>query len=244
MSALVMGLVWELQETAEFGRPEKYVLLAYADHADSAGRNIYPSVDLVASKTFYEERAVQIITRKLQKAGYLVPDGVGPHGTNRWFIPIKYTPEGGAKIAPVQKADLKNAPEGNAPEPSVVVKPVVVVVKKGEGEIFAAYESEIGPLTPAISDAISAWLDDDQVPPSWIADAIHIAAISNKRSWKYIEGILKNWKAHGKEEKTTKTGGSHANNRSGSVKRPTAPKSAPVYSDADRAAADAINQKM
>jgi hypothetical protein len=153
MSAIITGLVWELPIQGEFGRPEKYILLAYADHADQNGRSIYPSVELVAQKTGYEERAVQQITHRLESMGYLVDDGTGPHGTNRWLIPLERDVTGGAKIAPripvsvgpaappdmaaskpakrgAKNAPLrKNAPEGNAPEgiapePSVEVKKI------------------------------------------------------------------------------------------------------------------------
>jgi hypothetical protein len=60
MSGLIMGLVWELPIAGDFGRAEKYVLLAYSDHSDQNGKNVYPSVDLVALKTGYQERAVQL----------------------------------------------------------------------------------------------------------------------------------------------------------------------------------------
>ena len=53
MSGLVMGLVWELPIEGEFGRAEKFILLAYADHSDQNGKNIFPSVDLISAKTGY-----------------------------------------------------------------------------------------------------------------------------------------------------------------------------------------------
>ena len=137
MSGLVMGLVWELDfsSVTKFERPEKYVLLAYADHADQNGGGIWPSIDLIAKKTGYSERMVQMITRDLEIAGYLVRDGTGQRGTNRYRIPVVRS-DGGAKIAPrpigkmsqiaphqmSQIAPEEIAPEEIAPEPSVVVK--------------------------------------------------------------------------------------------------------------------------
>jgi DnaD/phage-associated family protein len=206
MSSLVMGLVWELPETPDFGRAEKIVLLAYADHADSNGRNIYPSVDLMSRKTFYGERAVQMTTRKLEKAGYLIPDGKGPHGTNRWRIPIVTTEDGGAKIAPPQNKDAKNAPEGIAPE-GIAPEPSVEVFNPPatagtRGEVFRMFEQEIGILTPMIRDAINAWQND--VPHQWIIDAMRRAVVANKRSWAYVEAILKAWKAKGAQDTRSK----------------------------------------
>ena len=94
MSVKVMGLVWDL----EIERDLKYILLAYADHADHEGKNIFPAVATIARKTGYSERSVQAITRQLESLGLLLEDGKGPKGTNKWRIPL----QGGAEIAPVQ----------------------------------------------------------------------------------------------------------------------------------------------
>jgi len=205
MSALMMGLVWELPKTDAFGRPEKFVLLAYADHADQNGNNIYPSVELIAKKTCYEERAVQAITRNLEVQGLLVPRGMGPHGTNRWSIPIVRA-EGGAKIAPLSM--LKNAPEGNAPEGNAPEPSLEVNTDDDEGatqNIFAIYESNIGPLTPMISDGLKdAETDYGSV---WVNEAIQTAVLAGARSLKYIQAVLKNRKENGnfKPQKTRGT---------------------------------------
>lgn len=110
MSVKIMGLVWDLDNEA-IARDEKYILLAYADHADHLGKNIYPSVDTIAKKTGYKERATQMITRKLSKNGFLVPDGKGSRGTNRWFIPLD---KEGVRIAPANFAPPQNPAKGGA----------------------------------------------------------------------------------------------------------------------------------
>lgn len=254
MSALVMGLVWELQKTSDFGRAEKIILLAYADHADSNGRNIYPSVDLIARKTFYEERAVQLTTRKLESSGYLIPDGIGPRGTNRWRIPIETTQEGGAKIAPVQNQDVKNAPEGIAPE-GIAPEPSVVVLKpstasSGEDltrEIFRMYEAEIGLLTPLISDALKTW--SDEVPHQWLIDAMRRAVVSNKRSWAYVEAILRAWKAKGAQDtRPSKKDFNYGNSRTGNQQhagsKSPKPSGEKQPTEADRAAAERVKARQ
>jgi hypothetical protein len=109
MSGLLMGLTWQLELSDALTRAEKYVLLAYADHADQSGRNIFPSVDLVARKTGYSERAVQNSTRRLEENGYLIPDGQGPHGTNRYRIPLQIQ-NGASKIVPLVPGGAKTAP--------------------------------------------------------------------------------------------------------------------------------------
>lgn len=105
-------------------RDEKFILLAYGDHADHDGGNVYPSVALIARKTGYSERSVQSISRKLEREGRLVLDGKGPKGTKKWRIPIAV---GGAISAP--RGVQKTAPGGAdcdtggaiaaAPEPSL-----------------------------------------------------------------------------------------------------------------------------
>lgn len=69
----------------------------------------------------------------------------------------------------------------------------VVVVNSGLAEISTAYEKEFGALTPLIADAIQD--DVDTYSAEWVAEAMEIAVLANKRSWKYVQGILKQCKA-------------------------------------------------
>jgi DnaD/phage-associated family protein len=210
MSAIMTGLVWDLPILGEFGRPEKYILLAYADHADQNGRSIYPSVELISKKTGYEERAVQTITRSLEKLGYLVSDGQGPHGTNRWLIPLFRGPQG-AKIAPLpmlKNAPEEIAPEGNAPELKEVVKESTTT-RAGGQNLFTIYEQNFGPLTPMIAETLQD--AEKTYPAEWIENAMSEAVANNKRNWKYVEAILKRWQVDGPNSPKPKTGGEHAN---------------------------------
>src|SRR5574342_499607 len=115
MSVKIMGLVWDY----EIPRDEKFVLLAYADHASHDGTNVYPSVATIARKTGYSERSVQIITRKLQKMELLIPDGKGVKGTNKWRIPLVW----GAISAPANSAGVQNGSEGGAKPKEEGVQP-------------------------------------------------------------------------------------------------------------------------
>ena len=241
MSALVMGLVWELPETPEFGRPEKYVLLAYADHADSNGRNIYPSIELVMRKTFYEERSVQSITRRLEQTGYLVDSGVGPNGTNRWSIPIVLLRDGGAKIAPVQKTTQNFAPEGIAPEgiapkPSVVVKTDERYAKIGQALISLTG----GMVNSMTADMIEVWMEKHT--DEWILKAIEIARAKKARSANYVDSILVGWEANGyPKNRDQRVQGAKddrpVSNRGGKPVEQAAP------TDADREAAELVRQR-
>jgi len=65
-------------------------------------------------------------------------------------------------------------------------------------EVFRTYQSEIGVITPHISNLIGLWLDDPTCPSEWIIDVMKIAADNNKRNWAYCEAILKRWMVEGK----------------------------------------------
>jgi len=60
---------------------------------------------------------------------------------------------------------------------------------------FALYESNIGPLTPLIADALQA--AEKTYTPEWVELAILEAAKSNVRKLKYIEGVLRGYQDRG-----------------------------------------------
>lgn len=69
--------------------------------------------------------------------------------------------------------------------------------------IFAIYESNIGPLTPMIADSLN---DAEKLYTfEWVKDAIKVSVEHNKRNWKYCEAILKRWKEEGRGNEKKKT---------------------------------------
>lgn len=85
MSVKAMAAVWDM----EIKDPaEKFVLLAYADHADHQGGSIYPAVATIAQKTGYDERSVRRIAHRLVESGRLIPNGKGAKGTIRYRIDL------------------------------------------------------------------------------------------------------------------------------------------------------------
>ncbi len=66
--------------------------------------------------------------------------------------------------------------------------------------VFRLYEENIGPLTPLIADALRD--AEKTYSPEWIVEAVEISVKYNKRSWHYVESILKRWKekGHAKEQ--------------------------------------------
>jgi len=67
---------------------------------------------------------------------------------------------------------------------------------KGEaGRVFAAYEDNIGTLTPFVAQVLGEAIDE--YGAAWVKDAISEAVVHNVRKWKYIEAILKRRKRDG-----------------------------------------------
>ena len=71
-------------------------------------------------------------------------------------------------------------------------------------EVINAYEQNINQITPAISASVQSALED--TPKEWIIEAIGITTKNNHRSWAYVEGILRNWRTHGKDSKSPGNG--------------------------------------
>lgn len=66
--------------------------------------------------------------------------------------------------------------------------------------IFALYEDTIGLLSPIIAERLQE--AEQRYPPGWIQEAFELAALQNKRSWNYIDAILKRWGSEGKSART------------------------------------------
>jgi hypothetical protein len=118
MSAKISGLVWEL----ELAPMDKFVLLAYADHADHLGHNVRPSLKLICRKTRLKERAVQYVVQRLRAAGYMIPvrhlEGGRGH-TTEYRIALPPEPPGkGAPDDTLSETDLSEGVDTYAPEPS------------------------------------------------------------------------------------------------------------------------------
>ena len=63
--------------------------------------------------------------------------------------------------------------------------------------IFALYEDNVGSISPLLAEQLK---EAEQVYPwAWVSEAFEIAVTENKRSWRYIAGILRRWAAEGKD---------------------------------------------
>ena len=71
----------------------------------------------------------------------------------------------------------------------------------GATTIFALYEENIGALTPLIVDELKD--AEERYPWPWLQAAFREAAAMNKRSWRYIQAVLKRWETEGPDYETT-----------------------------------------
>ncbi len=82
MSVKAMAAVWD----ADLPRPEKYVLLALADHADHEGGHISPSLGRVALKTGYSYQKVLAIVKGMRETGIIESVGESEYRTRVYQI--------------------------------------------------------------------------------------------------------------------------------------------------------------
>ena len=216
MSVYAMSLVFQ----SGLEKSQKAITLSYADHAHDDGTNIYPSVAYTAWKTGYSTRSVQRITKELIKNGYIVKDGRGKMGTNRYKIIFnklpKREPFSGGDIYDIDGGDILSGGDnhdtegvttttfrGDTVTPKPLVKHKETIIKSDDdfSKVFNAYENNIAGITPMsselIEDAVNEFGAND------IIEAIGIAVRSDARSWNYINGILKRWRKDGKQKLNT-----------------------------------------
>ncbi len=257
MSGLIVGLVIRTPISERFVSTAKYVAIIYADHAWEDGSHAHPAVETVARAIGVDERTVQRHLRALVGLGMLIPDGKGPHGTNRYKFPLEETADGFVKLAlrrgdtvpPRQfdggDTDSGDTDSGDTGVTQLINPPDLVVVVNGDfGKVCTAYEQEFGALTPMIADAVKDSVDT--YTAEWVLEAMDIAVKSNVRSWKYVEGILKNCRSKNVRpslNRMEKKSHANNNNNSGAAKRVQAPLDPIQPTDADRLAAERVKAR-
>jgi DnaD/phage-associated family protein len=160
-----------------------FYVLWRIEHMEGAFRQICRS-EIVEDDQFMRGLTADGLDAGLEKAvqrGTLLRVGNAEGGF--YFL---NSPRGRASAEALKKGDWRGAARASAPPRNIP-------------NIFKLYEENIGPLTPVIADALK---DAEQTyAPEWLAEAIELSAKMNKRSWKYIEAILRRWKEEGHAEK-------------------------------------------
>lgn len=137
MSGKITGIVWE----SDLPQNEKFVLLAYADHADHDGNNIFPSIALIAWKTGYSERNIKRIKKDLITKKYILETGIKASGTPVYRINIELLP-----MLP-QRGDNLSPPSDNLSPPSDKLSPPSDKLSPG-GDTIVSPEPSINLFPP------------------------------------------------------------------------------------------------
>lgn len=105
------------------------------------------------------------------------------------------SPRGRAMLEAIRKGQFRL---------DVAADQAVIEQNAARPNIFQAYEAAIGPLTPMIAEVLR---DAEATYPSeWIREALQIAVERNKRSWRYVEAILRRWQEGGRDVQKSRKG--------------------------------------
>ncbi|MGD2252847.1 MAG: DnaD domain protein [Anaerolineales bacterium] len=99
------------------------------------------------------------------------------------------TPKGRAAVKAIAEGHWRPSGDPEAPIELSLERP----------NIFNLYEQNIGPLTPMIAESLRE--AERSFPADWIEQAIRIAVENNVRKWRYVQAILDDWRARGKDER-------------------------------------------
>jgi len=99
------------------------------------------------------------------------------------------SPKGQAAVESIKRGEWRMSEENHLPVELYTEHP----------NIFQLYEANIGPLTPLIADALRD--AEKTYQANWIEDAFRIAVERNRRSWNYIEAILRRWQEGGRDDR-------------------------------------------
>jgi DnaD/phage-associated family protein len=148
------------------------------------------------------EAGVRAGLKELKNAGHMKYTTSRKAGRiTGWLIEVYEVPDGDflqVEILDVEKQDVENRTQVLSTLSNKEIKQEKEEEQE-QAQVFRAYSSEIGMLTPMIADSINGWIKDG-FPVKWMCDAIHEAALQNKRNWKYCEAIIKRWDAQGNQE--------------------------------------------
>jgi DnaD/phage-associated family protein len=189
---------------------EYRTLGAIAAHADKDGW-CYPSQKKLADLRGVTRQTINTHVKKLTELGYLNIKPRyredGGQTSNLMQVRLDFPSDdltGGVKSKTLQGV--------SSPDLTGGVKPTFDTINTTEETqkinnndsfvvVIKEYENNIGIITKIVSEKIGYAVGE--YPTDWIIEAIEIATLNNVRKWSYVEGVLKNWKANGKGDKTT-----------------------------------------
>ncbi len=137
-----------------------------------------------AHPTLTPAKALEKALTKAIKRGTLLTVEVELDKTNQKLYFVN-TALGRAAIAQVQAGAWQPSADGR-----------LIEILPERPNIYSLYEANIGMITPMIRDALVDAEKD--YPLDWIIEAIRESSERNKRSWRYINSILKRWERDGR----------------------------------------------
>jgi DnaD/phage-associated family protein len=76
-----------------------------------------------------------------------------------------------------------------------IAAPLPPAEATAQPNVFALYEENIGTITPLMAEELQE--AEERYPSDWLEAAFREAVLANKRSWRYIERILRRWEIEG-----------------------------------------------
>jgi hypothetical protein len=153
------------------------------------------SVADLINHTTEGEASVRSGLKQLKAAGHMKYTKMRDHGRiTGWLIEVYESPH----LSPDGDfQDVEKPHVGNRTQVLLNVSNTesTTTTPEKKSNIFSLYESNIGPLTPLIADALK---DAEKTYSSaWVERAIPEAALSGVRNMKYILGVLDGYKRRG-----------------------------------------------
>jgi DNA replication protein len=99
------------------------------------------------------------------------------------------TPGNEQLVARVRAGEVSLGPLSPARRPT----PTTPLPRPG---VYELYEQNVGLITPLIAEELRE--AELRYPPKWIEEAFREAVAYNKRSWRYVKGILETWATRGR----------------------------------------------
>lgn len=175
-------------------------------------------IRLIAARPKWNKAKIKVLANELcekglakwSDEGIILKGGEKFNGRPRKTVPLELYERPGCntdatsmqhgdnkKTSSMQHDDVLDVTQSKSREDKIIPPPYSPPPQEAAA-VFRIYENNIGILTETVSEKIKDWLT--QVEEAWVVDAIQEAAVQNVRKWSYVEGILRDWKEHGRLE--------------------------------------------
>jgi DnaD/phage-associated family protein len=173
--------IWALQQ-----KEGKYRYLRRRDFMES--KALLQGLAVIQPEGEPESMLAAALQRAVERESLLCGEVALDTGTERLYF--GNTVQGRAAVRQLRAGQWK---------PGDLKNPVEILPERPN--IYTLYEDNIGLLTPMIADALKDAERD--YPTHWLEEAVQEAVAHNKRSWRYIQAILRRWETEGKSRETT-----------------------------------------